>query len=45
LNNPVGEKGRLDIEPAQWTSKLKKRTIEIIKPDGEEFLKTLDWTN
>ena len=45
LNNPAGAKGRPDIEPAQWTAKLKKRTIKIIQPDSEEFLKILHWTN
>ena len=43
LNNPAGPKGRRDIELFQWTAKLKKRTIEIIQPDGEAFLKTLNW--
>ena len=45
LNNPAGAKGRSDIEPAQWTAKLKKRTIKIIQPDSEDFLKILHWTN
>jgi hypothetical protein len=38
-----GLKGRRDIEPPQWTAELKKRTIEIIQPDSEAFLKTLHW--
>ena len=45
LNNPAGANGQPNIEPAQWTAKLKKRTIKIILPDSEEFLKILHWTN
>ena len=43
LTNPAGSKGRRDIESPQWTAELKKRTIEIIQPDSEAFLKTLHW--
>ena len=43
LTNPAGSKGRRDIEPPRWTAELKKRTIEIIQPDSEAFLKTLHW--
>ena len=45
LTNPAGSKGRRDIEPPQWTAELKKRTLEIILPDSEAFLKTLHWPN
>ena len=45
LTNPAGSKGRRDIESPQWAAELKKRTIEIIQPDSEAFLKTLHWPN
>ena len=45
LTNPAGSKGRHDIQSPQWTDELKKRTIEIIQPDSEAFLKTLHWPN
>ena len=45
LTNPAGSKGRHDIHSPQWTDELKKRTIEIIQPDSEAFLKTLPWPN
>ena len=43
LTNPAGSKGRRNVEPPQWTAELKKRTIELIQPDSEEFLKTIHW--
>ena len=43
LTNPAGSKGRRNIEPPQWTAELKKRTIDLIQPDSEEFLKTIYW--
>ncbi|MDC0165445.1 sulfotransferase, partial [Synechococcus sp. AH-558-M21] len=43
LTNPAGSKGRRNIEPPQWTAELKKRTIDLIQPDSEEFLKTIHW--
>ena len=43
VTNSAGSKGRREVEQPQWTDELKKQTIEIIKPDSEQFLETLQW--
>ena len=43
VTNSAGSKGRREVAQPQWTDELKKQTIEIIRPDSEEFLKTLHW--
>ena len=40
LNNPAGSKGRRNIEPPQWSTEIKKLSIEIIQSDREAFVKT-----
>ena len=45
LTNSAGSKGRRDIAPPQWADELKKQTIELIRADSEQFLKTLQWPN
>ena len=39
--NSAGSKGRHEIAQPQWTNKLKKQTIVIIRPESEQFLETL----
>ena len=45
LTNSAGSKGRREIAPPEWSAELKKQTIELIRPDSEQFLKTLHWPN
>ena len=43
VTNSAGSKGRREVAQPQWTDELKKQTIEIIQPDSEQFLETLQW--
>ncbi len=41
--NSAGSKGRREVAQPRWTKVLKKQTIEIIQPESEQFLETLQW--
>jgi hypothetical protein len=43
LTNSAGSKGRRSISPPEWPEELKKKTIELIRPDSEHFLEELQW--
>ena len=43
VTNSAGSKGRREVGQPQWTDELKQQTIEIIQPDSEQFLETLQW--
>ena len=43
VTNSAGSKGRREVAHPQWTEELKKQTIEIVQPDSEQFLETLQW--